>query len=42
MKEMPGVFIPLRAVIYHGILKLLTGNNFTTAGPVSVAKSLQN
>lgn len=35
-----GVFIPLRAVIYHGVLRLLLGNNFTIAGTVSVVKIL--
>lgn len=35
-----GVLIPLRAVIYHGILKLLIWNIFTIAGTVSAVKIL--
>lgn len=33
-----GVCVPLRAVIYHGILKLLTRNYFTIAGTVPGGK----
>lgn len=35
-----GVFISLRGVIYHGILKLMVGSNFTRAGTVNVVKML--
>lgn len=37
-----GGFVSLRAVICHGILKLLIGNNVTIAGTVGVVTICHN